>query len=57
MQCKICNGRMEDTHGTSYGTGEPIYRCKECGWTWVESPFNTVLKDGHVAKSGKAPGS
>lgn len=38
MYCEQCSGEMEDTQGnTSYGTGEKIFRCKECGWTGVES--------------------
>jgi hypothetical protein len=37
MFCKQCSGEMEDTNGASYGTGEKIFRCKECGWTGVES--------------------
>ncbi len=33
MYCKQCNGEMKDTSGTSFGTGDPIYRCEKCGWT------------------------
>lgn len=47
MQCKKCQGPMEDTHGTSFGTGEPIYRCAYCGWTGL-------LKDGDVKESTKS---
>jgi len=28
---------MENTGGTSYGTGEKVYRCVDCSWTGVES--------------------
>ena len=38
MLCRQCVGKMEHTQGnTSYGTGEKIFRCIECGWTGVES--------------------
>ncbi len=33
MYCKQCKGEMADTGGTSFGTGDPIYRCEICGWT------------------------
>ena len=33
IKCHKCKGKMEDTKNTSFGTGEPIFRCKKCGWT------------------------
>jgi hypothetical protein len=37
MFCKQCGNDMEDTQGTSFGTGEKMLRCKQCGWTGTES--------------------
>lgn len=60
MYCEQCSGEMEDTQGnTSYGTGEKIFRCKECGWTGVESallkaprPKPVELKSEDVLHNG-----
>jgi hypothetical protein len=43
MYCKQCGNDMEDTQGTSFGTGEKMLRCKQCGWTGTESTCLTKL--------------
>jgi len=46
VKCHNCGSEMIDTKATSFGTGEPIYKCSSCN-------FTALYKGNNIKKSEK----